>query len=113
MTFNRFDRAFGGCPSTLASRNERPSADCTCRVDYLSFTPLIRENLFIFNTTERSCYAIHVKLDEVYCKLQNYIYLLTCKLCGIQYVDESITSLNLRMKIQEGSETFIKYYKNV
>ena len=33
------------------------------------------------------------------CKLQNYIYLLTCAHCGMKYVAESIPLLNLRMNI--------------
>ena len=31
------------------------------------------------------------------CKLQNYIYLLTCAHCAMRYVAESIPPLNVRM----------------
>ena len=49
--------------------------------------------------------------------LKNYIYLLICKYCGIQYVGESITPVNLRINIRRksksGCEPSINYYKNV
>ena len=58
---------------------------------------LIRENQVVSNTTGRKYFSTDVKPDEVHCKLQNYIYLQTCTHCGIQYVGESITPLNLRV----------------
>ena len=55
------------------------------------------------------------ELDDVYCR--NYIYPLTCKNCGIQYIGESITSVNLRMNIHQksksGCEHSINHHKNV
>ena len=48
--------------------------------------------------------------------MQNYIYLLTCKFCNVQYVGESITSLNLRMNTHRTGKTgctyFINHYTN-
>ena len=58
---------------------------------------LIRENQVVSNTTGRKYFSTDIKPDEVRCKLQNYIYLQTCTHCGIQYVGESITPLNLRV----------------
>ena len=78
---------------------------------------LIRENQFVSTTTGRKYFATDIKPDEVYCRLQNYICLLTCTHCGIQYVGESITALNLRTNIhrrgKSGGEISIDYYRNV
>ena len=84
------DRAFGGRLYTLAVENERSPVVRTCRTDCLTCSALIRKNSI--------CFAIDIKTDEVHCKLQNYIYLLTCTHFGIQYVGESITPFNLIMK---------------
>ena len=45
------DKAFGGCPSTLAVGNERPLAVRTCRTDCLTRPVPVRENQFVSNTT--------------------------------------------------------------
>ena len=53
----------------------------------------------------------------VHCKLQNYIYLLTCLSCHIQYVGESVVNVNLRMNVhrkgKSGCEICIDHFKNV
>ena len=50
-------------------------------------------------------------------KPQKYIYLLPCTHCGIQYVGESITPLNLRMnfhrKGKSECEISIDHYRNI
>ena len=62
------------------------------------------------------CTYIDIKTDEFRCKLRDYIYLLMCTHFGIQYVDESVTSLNLRMNIHRrgklGCETSVYHYRN-
>ena len=60
---------------------------------------LIRENQFVSNTTDRKYFPIDIKLNEVQYKLQNSIYLLTCRHCDIQCAGESITPLNLKLDI--------------
>lgn len=95
---NCSDSAFEGYLSSLTVGNERSPAVHTCRAHCLTCPALIQENQFVFNTTSRKYFAIDIKTHEVHSKLQNYIYLLTCIHCGIQYVDQSITLLNL-MKI--------------
>ena len=84
----------GGRPSTLAVGNERPLVVHTCREDCFTCAALICKNEYIFNIRDRKQFVIDIKTDEVHCKLQNYIYLLTCIHYGVQYVSESITSLN-------------------
>ena len=108
---NCSDRAFGDRSSTLIVGNEKPPAVCTCKADRLTCAAVIRASQFVSNTTSRKYFVVDINPDEVHCKLQNYIYLITCTHCGIQCVDESITSLNLRMNIhrrgKSGCETFI------
>ena len=60
---------------------------------------LIQENQFVFNKKGRKYFHTEIKPNEVHCKIQNYIYLLTFKHCGIRYVGKSITQLNQRMII--------------
>ena len=113
---NLRDRTFGGRPSMpLAAGNERSLAARTCRADCLSCPALIREKNFKSNITGRIYSAIDIKPEEVNCKLQNYIYLLTCTGCGIQYVGESIIPINKRMNIhrkgKSGCEISINHYE--
>ena len=60
---------------------------------------------------------MNIKSYEIHCKIKNYIYLLTCKNCIIQYVGESITPVNLIINIhrkgKSGCEHSINHYKNV
>ena len=93
--FNCSHRSFGGHPSTLALVNERPPAVCTFRANCLTCSTLTRENQFVSNTTGRKYFSIYIKADDLHCNLQKYIYRLTCTHCGIHYVGENITPLNL------------------
>ena len=92
-------RLFGGCPSTLALGHERYPAIHTCIGDCLTCPVLIHENQFVCSTTDRKYFTTDIKPDEIHCKLQNCIYLLTCTHWGIQDIGECITPLNLRMNI--------------
>ena len=71
--------------------------------------------------TSYSTGRVYSKLDidptHLHCKMQNYIYALTCVCCGVQYVGESIVPVNLRMNIhrrgKSGCEIAIDHFKNV
>ena len=115
----RTNRTIGGRPSLLAMGNESPPAVNirTCRSDCLSCPALIRQKeTFSFNTGRK-----HTILDmdpaKITCKLQNYIYLLSCSTCGVQYVGESIIPINKRMNIhrraKSGCSIFINHFTNV
>ena len=65
----------------------------------------------ISRRTCRHFYAIDIKPHEFHNKLQNYIYLLTCKHCGIQCLNESITPFNLRTEIHWRELKLIKELK--
>ena len=69
------------------------------------------------NIIGRIYFSVTIKSHEVHRKIRNGIYLLTCKNCGIQYVCENITSVNLRTNIHQkgksGFEDSINHNKNV
>ena len=64
-----------------------------------------QENQFVSNITGRKHSTIDIKRDEVHCKLQNCVYLLTCTNSGIEYIGESITPLNLRINIRRSGKS--------
>ena len=61
---------------------------------------LIHENWSISSSTSREYFLINFKPKGSHCKLQNYIYLLPYKNCGIPYIAESITPVDRRINIQ-------------
>ena len=72
---------------------------------------------FSSNVTGRTFSAVNVSLQEIHCKLQNFIYMLTCLCCNIQYVGETIIPMHSRMNIHRkgktGCEIAINHYTNV
>ena len=110
-------REIGGHPTLPAAGNERPMASHKCRKDCMTCHQLIREKHFYSNATGRCHSVIGFNPSSVHCKMQNYIYLLTCKSCNVQYVGESIRPVNLRMNIHRTSKTgctySINHYTNV
>ena len=100
-----------------AAGKERQLTNRTCRSVCLSCPDIIRKKTFNSFTTGKTYNAIDIEPHQVHCKLQNYIYLLSCKNCGLQYVGESIRPVNLRMnthrKAKQGCEISINHYKHV
>ena len=115
----RSKRTRGGRPSFLAKGNASPSAASvrTCRSDCLSCPDLIRQKEFFSYTTGRKFNIVNVDSTNISCKLQNYVYLLTCNTCGIQYVGESIIPVNKRMNIhrraKSGCQIFINHFTKI
>ena len=113
------NRAVGGCSSLLAMGNERPPTVRirSCRSDCLSCPDLLRFKHFVSFTTGRKFVVVDLDPLKTTCKLQNYIYLLTCSCCGVQYVGESIVPVNKRMNIhrtaKSGCKYFIDHFTNV
>ena len=116
----------GGHRFTSSGESFERSSGSTrkCRRDCLCCPDLLKSLEFsssvtgrIFNCVNISLSEINISLSEINCKLQNYIYLLTRKSCGVQYVGESIVPLNLRMNIhrkgKSGCEISINHYTNV
>ena len=82
------NRAVGGRSLSVAGGNERPPASRNCRSSCLTCPALIRDKQFKSFNTGRIYSIIDIDPTNIHCKLQNYIYLLSCSSCGIQYVGE-------------------------
>ena len=87
-----------------------------CRKDCKTCPNLINEKYFISSVTGRQYQTINPANENIHCKIQNYVYLLTCKSCYVQYVGESVIPLHLRMNIhrkgKSGCEVLINHFKN-
>ena len=105
----------GGCSVSSAMGKKRPPAARTCRSDCKTCPALIHSHTIKSQTTGRLYNAVDV--TDVNCKIQNYIYLLTCSSCLVQYVGESVVPLHKRMNIHRtsktGCEISIDHYRNV
>lgn len=115
----RNNRTLGGSSSSLAMGNERPRTGRvrSCRSDCKTCPALIRKIEIESFTTGRKYSAVGVNPDLITCKLQNYVYLLSCLSCGVQDVGESIVPINLRMNIHRTSKSgctfMIEHFNNV
>ena len=78
---------------------------------------LERKTKFRSTMTGREYSCVGVNSKNISCKIQNYIYLLTCTGCNMQYVGESIIPLHKRMNIHRknktGCEILIDHFSNV
>ena len=73
------------------------------RMRHLALAEQIRANtwkLIHLSSTSREYFLINFKPKGSHCKLQNYIYLLPYKNCGIPYIAERITPVDRRINIQ-------------
>ena len=115
----RSNRTVGGGPSSLAAGNAKPGADPirSCRSDCKTCPALVRNLEIVSFSTGRKYSAVGVNPDLITCKLQNYVYLLSCLSCGVQDVGESIIAINKRMNIHRTSKTgctfMIEHFNNV
>ena len=109
--------AVGGRSASSAAGSDRSRTRRNCRADCKTCPSLVRDLSIKSSFTGRIYHAIDVDLNNIHCKLQNYIYVLKCSSCHVQYVGESIVPLNLRMNIhrrgKSGCEVSIDHYKNV
>ena len=110
-------RTFGGRPLPLAAGNEGPPAVRNCRADCMSCPVLNRGKEVESYITGRKYSILDIDPKLISCKLQNYIYLLTCSSCSVQYVGESVICVNKRMNIhrraKSGCTTFINHYTKI
>ena len=107
----------GNSVTSSAAGNERPRTVRRCRSDCQSCSDLIKNLIVKSQNTGRLYSVVDVDLAGIHCKLQNYIYLLTCLSCNVQYVGESVVFVNLRMNVhrkgKSGCEISIDHYTNV
>ena len=106
----------GGLATTLAVGSE-PLGSRHCRSDCMT-CPSLTRNPFVTCFVTGRIYSIRdIQPSQLHCKLQNYVYLLTCLSCGVQYVGESIVPVNLRMNIHRrgktGCEILIDHFSNI
>ena len=106
----------GGLTTTLAAGSE-PFTSRRCRSDCMT-CPSLNLNSHVNSFVTGRSYSIRdIQPLQVHCKLQNYIYMLSCSSCGVQYVGESIVPVNLRMNIhrrgKSGCELLIDHFSNV
>lgn len=106
----------GGRPVTSAAGSNRPGIGRTCRANCKTCPALVKKDFVVSNETGR-VHDIALDIDKIHCKMQNYIYVLTCSSCSVQYVGESACPVNIRMNIhrtgKSGCEISIDHYKNV
>lgn len=89
----------GHLTTALAAGNEKQLAVRKCRADYFRCLDLSRSEEGKSNITGRVYSSINIKSGKIHCKIRNCIYFLTCKNCGILYISESITPVNVRVII--------------
>ena len=112
-------KAVGGRRSSLAGGRKRSTGQASsCNSSNCKTCPDLLHSLdFSSNVTGRSFSAVNVSIQEIHCKLQNFIYMLTCLCCNIQYVGETIIPMHSRMNIHRkgktGCEIAINHYTNV
>ena len=107
----------GGRSVSSAMGNVRPGSVHKCRSDCMSCPAFDKSLSITSNSTGRNHFVVDIDPRTVHCKLQNYIYVLTCLRCNVQYVGESVISVNLRMNIHRkgktGCEILIDHFSNV
>ena len=110
-------RAVGGGSVTAAAGSLRPSTRHKCRSDCMTCPSLIKQSTIQSFNTGRVYPIIDVDIQNIHCKMQNYIYVLMCSSCCVQYVGESVIPLHRRMNIhrrgKSGCEIAIDHFKNV
>ena len=83
----------------------------------LTCPDLIKSHNFHSSVTGRTYSVVGVNGSSVNCKIQNYIYLLTCNGCDMQYVGESIIPLHKRMNIhrkgKSGCHRMIEHFSEI
>ena len=94
-------RFSGGDQSTsLAEGSSIPTQLRGCRRSDCMTCPDLKINEKICSSvTSRVYEPINKTTKKITCKLQNYVYLLTCKSCFVQYVGESVIPLHKRINI--------------
>ena len=74
----------------------------------MSCPALSHEQTFTSHISFQSFTVVGFDPDQVSCKWQNYIYLLSCNRCGVQYVGESVTPINKRINTHRTLESSCK-----
>ena len=114
----RRNKVNGGDLSTshLAEGSTIPAHSRNCRSDCLTCPDLMIHEKIKSSVTSRIYETINNTNKRINCKIQNYVYLLTCKCCFVQYVGESVTPLHLRINVhrkgKSGCEILINHFSS-
>jgi hypothetical protein len=88
----------------------------TCRSSCKTCPDLIVSNTFYSSVSGRAHSVINHSGEQITCKTQNVVYVLTCKKCHYQYVGESCIPLHERINIhrtsKSGCEIFIDHFSS-
>ena len=102
---------------SMAEGSTTPALSRNCRSDCKTCPDLKINDPIKSSVTSRIYELINDTNKRITCKLQNYVYLLTCKSCFVQYVGESVIPLHLRMNIhrkgKSGCEVLINHFNHV
>ena len=106
----------GGLATNLAGGSE-PIRSRRCRSDCMTCPSFTHNSMVNSYVTGRTFSIRDIEPWQFHCKLQNYVYMLTCLSCGVQYVGESIVPVNLRMNVhrrgKSGCRILIDHFSNV
>ena len=87
-----------------------------CRSNCKACPQIIASSTFYSTVTGRNYSVINHSDEQINCKIQNFVYLITCKSCNCQYVGETCIPLNKRLNIHRtsssGCEVFIDHFQN-
>ena len=75
----------------------------------LTCATLVTDKVYTSNVTNRSYPVINHSNENLNCKSQNLVYLISCIGCGIQYIGETTTPLNIGMNTHRKSEIGCQY----
>ena len=107
----------GGSLATTLAVGSEPIGARRCRSDCMTCPSLTRNSYVNSFVTGRQYSIRDIEPSQIHCKLQNYIYMLSCSSCNVQYVGESVVPVNLRMNIhrrgKSGCEILIDHFSNV
>ena len=108
----------GDYSTSLAEGSSMGTQSRGCRrSDCLTCPDLKISEKICSSVTSRVYEPINNTSKRITCKLQNYVYLLTCKSCFVQYVGESVIPLHKRINIhrkgKSGCEVLINHFTHV
>ena len=102
---------------SLAEGSTISAQSRNCRSDCMTCPDLKINDKISSSVTSRVYEHINDTDKSISCKLQNYVYMLTCKSCFVQYVGESAIPLHKRINIhrrgKSGCEVLINHFTNV
>ena len=107
----------GDLSMSMAEGSMVPAQARNCRSDCKTCPDLKIHELIKSSVTSRVYQPINDTNKRITCKLQNFVYVLTCKSCFVQYVGESVTPLHKRINIhrigKSGCEVLINHFNKV